>query len=104
VSEDRATLAFAGRISLMESVIDRLSARIRGGFAMKIASGESSVSLLEARINAADPRRILERGYALALDSRGVVMKSAGGSCAGDRVSLMFADGTLDCVVEDCRA
>ena len=102
--QTRMKLAFAGRISLMESVIDRLSARIRGGFAMKIASGESSVSLLEARINAADPRRILERGYALALDSRGVVMKSAGGSCAGDRVSLMFADGTLDCVVEDCRA
>ena len=102
--QTRMKLAFAGRISLMESVIDRLSARIRGVFAMKIASGESSVSLLEARINAADPRRILERGYALALDSRGVVMKSAVGSCAGDRVSLMFADGTLDCVVEDCRA
>ena len=102
--QTRMKLAFAGRISLMESVIDRLSARIRGGFAMKIASGESSVSLLEARINAADPRRILERGYALALDSRGVVMKSAGGRSVGDRVSLMFADGTLDCVVEDCRA
>ena len=59
--QTRMKLAFAGRISLMESVIDRLSARIRGGFAMKIASGESLVSLLEARINAADPRRILER-------------------------------------------
>lgn len=102
--QTRMKLAFAGRISLMESVVDRLSARIRGGVAMKIASGESLVSLLEARINAADPRKILERGYALALDSVGVVMKSAGGSRAGDRVSLMFADGTLDCLVEDCRS
>ena len=102
--QTRMKLAFAGRISLMESVVDRLSARIRGGVAMKIASGESLVSLLEARINAADPRKILERGYALALDSGGVVMKSAGGSRAGDRVSLMFADGTLDCLVEDCRS
>lgn len=102
--QTRMKLAFAGRISLMESVLDRLSSRIRGGFAMKIASGESLVSLLEARINAADPRKILERGYALALDSRGVVMKGAGGSRVGDRVSLMFSDGTLDCVVEDCRS
>ena len=102
--QTRMKLAFAGRISLMESVLDRLSSRIRGGFAMKIASGESLVSLLEARINAADPRKILERGYALALDSRGVVMKGAGDSCVGDRVSLMFSDGTLDCVVEACRS
>jgi hypothetical protein len=39
----------------------------------------------------------------LALDGNGVVMKGVSGCQAGDKVSLMFADGTLGCTIEEVR-
>ena len=51
-----------------------------------------------------DPRGILRKGYVLALDRDGVKMASAAGSRSGDRVQMMFADGTLKCgVIEVIR-
>ena len=77
------------------------TARIRGGFAMKIASMESVLGVLEARIGAADPRKIIERGYALALDGKGVVVKGVSGFSRGDKVAVMFSDGRIDCTVDE---
>lgn len=71
---------------------------------LKISSMESALKVLETRIDAADPRRILERGYALALDERGVVVKGAEGRAAGDRLTLMFPDGTVRCTVDGIEA
>ena len=87
----------------MESVLDMVRSRIRGGFALKIAAMESALKVYEARISAADPRRIVGRGYALVLDEAGRVVKGAAGRSEGDRLSLMFADGTLDCLIENVR-
>ena len=70
---------------------------------MKIANMEAALKVIEARMAAADPRKILERGFALAVDSAGVVVKGAAGRRVGDKVSVMFADGTLDCVVENIK-
>ena len=70
---------------------------------MKITAMEAALQVLRSRIVSADPRRILERGYALALDADSRVMKSVSGRSAGDKVSMMFADGRLDCRVEDVK-
>ena len=64
---------------------------------------EAVLNVLEARFKAADPRRILDRGYALAVDAEGVVVKGAAGRTAGDKVVLMFSDGTLDCTVDTVK-
>lgn len=96
----RVRLAFSSRISGMETSIGRLGDRIAGGYSMKISLMESKVALLETRIAASDPRRIMERGFALAVDSAGLVLKGAVGKKAGDKVSVMFSDGTLDCTVD----
>lgn len=73
--------------------------RMRLAFTNRLSLMESALNVLQARIAGADPRRILERGYALALDGDGRVMKSAEGRAKGDKVSVMFSDGTLDCKV-----
>lgn len=99
--ETRMRLAVSNRLYREEALLDSLAARVRGGFALKIAAMESALQVLQARIEAADPRRILERGYALATDSRGVVLKSAFGQCHGDKVSVMFSDGSLDCIIDE---
>ena len=99
--ENRIRLAVSNRILREETLIESLAARIKGAFALKIAALESRLQVLQARIEAADPRRILERGYALATDADGVVLKGVKGRKAGDRVSMMFADGTLECTVDN---
>ena len=98
--ESRIRLAASNRLYQEENLLGVLAARIRGGFSLKIAAMESALQVLQTRIQAADPRRILDRGYALALDADGVVLKGAAGRKAGDRVDIMFADGTLRCSVE----
>ena len=83
--EDARLLSFGSRLKL--------------AFLNKISRMESQVQMLETRIRSADPRNILRRGYVLALDSSGVPFKKAADKSCGDEVSLMFADGTLECRV-----
>ena len=99
----RMKLAFTGRIASMEAGLANLQGRIRNGAVMKMSLAESKVELLRTRIEAADPRKILERGYALATDADGVVMKGVVNRAKGDKVSVVFADGTIDCIVENVR-
>ena len=93
--QTRMRLAFSARVSAMENQAGRLGDRIRNAFAMKASLAESALNVLQTRIASADPRRIMERGYALAVDAHGVVLKSASGVSAGDKVSVMFSDGTI---------
>lgn len=94
--QTRIKLAFSGRLSAMEMALDRYGSRIKGAYALKMAVMDKALEVLAARISAADPRRIMERGYALAVDERGVVLKSAAGVASGDRVSVMFSDGKIE--------
>ena len=101
--QTRMHLAFSNKIYVAESALNMLQARVKGGFNMKIANMEAALKVLETRILAADPRRILERGYALAVDGNGVVVKSVSGKEKGDRISMLFPDGTLDCIIDAVR-
>ena len=101
--QTRMRLAFSNKIYAAESNLNMLQARVRGGFLMKIANMEAALKVLEARMSAADPRKILERGYALAVDENGVVFKGVAGRKTGDKVSMIFPDGTLDCTVDAVR-
>ena len=90
---------FSLKITKEEALLESLAARIKGGFSLKISALESALQVLQTRIHAADPRKILARGYALALDENGVVLKGAAGRQVGDKVSVMFADGTIQAEV-----
>ena len=96
----RMKMTVSGRFTMAEASLSMLKARIFNGFSMKISAMESVLHVLDARIKAADPRTILERGYSLALDGDGRVMKEAAGMTEGDLMSVMFADGTVRCVVK----
>ena len=100
---NRIRLAFSSRLSLMESSVDRHEARVRNAYVMKLALMESALHVLVTRISSADPRRILERGYALALDASGVVLKSVSNLSVGDKFNVMFADGVIEGKVENLK-
>ncbi|MBQ7194430.1 MAG: exodeoxyribonuclease VII large subunit [Bacteroidales bacterium] len=79
--------------------ISSFGQRLRLAFNSKLSAMLSRVELLSSRILSADPRNILARGFALAVDSRGVVMKNASGIDPGDDIKVMFSDAELDCRV-----
>ena len=100
----RIRMACLSKIAGMEMELSRIEDRIIRGVTLKLSVMESALSVLETRISAADPRRIMQRGYVLAVDSEGVVMRSASGRSKGDRVNVMFADGVLECTVDSVSA
>ena len=99
--QTRMRMAFAGRIGAMDASVAQLRTRIRSALAIKISAMESSVEMLRTKIEAADSRKVLERGFALAVDADGVVIKGAAGKVRGDKISVLFADGRLDCRIEN---
>ena len=83
-----------------DEMISGYVTRLRLAFVNKINAMSSRIELLSSRIKAADPRGILSRGFALATDARGVILKSAAAVEPGDRVDVLFADGKLNCTVD----
>ena len=90
---------YAGEDSMLQS----FASRLRMAFLNKIAAMESRLQLLETRIRSADPRNILRRGYVLVLDGSGHVTRGAAGHKPGDRLTMMYHDGSLGCVVESAE-
>lgn len=66
----------------------------------RIKAMEHRLDLLKARLEAASPRRLLEKGYILVVGPDGKVTKTAGALSGGDTISLMFGDGRVICRVE----
>lgn len=90
---------FIGCLMAEDERISSFTTRLRLAFINKVNALSSRLDLMESRIRNADPRGILKRGFVLAADSRGVVMKSAAGANAGDRITLLFSDGKLECEI-----
>jgi exodeoxyribonuclease VII large subunit len=93
------TRVAALRINEEGNRLDKIDNRIRRLVDKILADAASHLMTVETRIFNTDPRRVLLRGFVLALDSNGVKMQSASESKVGDRVQMMFADGTLKCGV-----
>lgn len=93
--ETRLRLAFSGRFSAMLSRLDLLGKSVLHAVDKRLSDASHALEMIEAKITSGDPRRILEKGYALALDARGVKLSSASGVKPGDAFKVMFADGTV---------
>lgn len=83
-----------------DELISSFGTRLRMAFGRKVAEMEAELDRLGSRIRSADPRSILSRGYVLVTDGAGVVLKSAEGRKEGDRLTLMFEDGSLEVEVK----
>ena len=83
--------------------ISSFGSRLRAAFASRLAQMESRVEALRDRIHAADPRNVLRRGYTLAADAQGHVLKSAAALRAGDLVRVLFTDGEAVLTVNDVK-
>lgn len=72
-----------------------LGTRLKNARRTRLALMEGCLNVLKARLEAADPRRLLEKGYVLALGPDDHPLGKAAGVKAGDRLTLMLADGKI---------
>jgi exodeoxyribonuclease VII large subunit len=92
----------------MASAASRSRVRLTvGGAALEAAAharledARSRLAVAAAALDAMSPLAVLGRGYALALDERGRVLRSARGAEVGERVRVRLAEGALACRVEE---
>jgi exodeoxyribonuclease VII large subunit len=68
--------------------------------ATNLESARQRFGLAVAALDAMSPLRVLERGYAIAQDARGRVVRQASAAQKGDTLRLRLWKGALDCRVE----
>ncbi len=80
--------------------LDRMRERLSAAAERKNAAARRDFVRLGAALDAMSPLRVLTRGYSLAEDPGGALIKSAAQLRPGDRVRLRFAEGGADCTVD----
>ena len=91
------TAGVRAKVSGQEALIARLW---RGDVALR----REKLAALVKRLKALAPQAVLSRGYALALDEKGRVLRRADEVNPGDKVTLRLASGTLGTRVETRQA
>ena len=83
--------------------ISSYGSRLRSAFSARLSQMETRLDALRERIRLADPRNVLSRGYTLASDASGHVLKSVSTLAPGARVKLLFADGEALLTVNEVK-
>lgn len=94
----RMRLALRSNYEAQKAAVESWKMRVCNAASSRVVKERSRVDLLEARIKAADPEKILAKGFA-AVSRKGEKVASAAVLSAGDDVRLLFGDGTVDCRV-----
>lgn len=69
----------------------------------RIENARKQFSMAAAALDAMSPLKVLERGYAIAQNERGSVVREADTVSAGDALRLRLWKGSLDCRVEGVK-
>ncbi|MDP6199279.1 MAG: exodeoxyribonuclease VII large subunit [Candidatus Poseidonia sp.] len=73
--------------------LGQLNHRLNRGMDGAMAVQQQRLARLQAVLNAAHPKRVLERGYSMVQDERGQVVSDVASLQQGQTISLQFADG-----------
>ena len=105
LAERRGRVARAGR-DLERGVIHRIererlrvatrSQRVVAGSSRQVERAAERTEMLNARVRAVDPRRVLQRGFAILRGSNGKALRSVQGVKKDATLSAQLSDGRLD--------
>jgi exodeoxyribonuclease VII large subunit len=70
------------------------------GIVSRLETAKQQFAMAAAALDAMSPLRVLERGYAIAHDAHGHVVREADGLTVGDALRLRLWKGMVDCRVE----
>lgn len=80
-------------------LLDLLEARIAGLQERKMQSLKTILAGVAAKLDGISPLATLKRGYAIATDDQGYVIRDAQGISKGDNIKVKLQNGQLDCTV-----
>lgn len=86
---------YAGEDARLSVLLNRL----KGARRTRFAQLQGRLDVLRARLEAADPRRLVSRGYLVVCGSDGCPVRSTADVASGDTLSLVFPDGRVQAVV-----
>lgn len=96
---DRAELHLAQRVERRvlteQHRTDQASRRVVAAVERRLDQEMANLELAALAVRSADPRRILERGFAVVHDADGRLVRSVAQLAVGTRIELTLADGTL---------
>jgi exodeoxyribonuclease VII large subunit len=73
------------------------------GIATRLETAKQQLAMIAAALDAMSPLKVLERGYAIAHDVHGHVVREASALTIGDALRLRLWKGVVDCRVEEVK-
>ena len=77
-----------------------LSERLKSAGRSRVEGGSERLSVQAARLDALSPLAVLGRGYAIAFDSEGRIVKRSADVSRGSRLRVRLGEGEVECVAE----
>lgn len=84
-------------LSTRRSALVVLSARLESAGTGSLRGGRQRLSVATGKLDSISPLAVLARGYAIAFDKTGRVIKRAGDVERGDNVRVRVAEGEMEC-------
>lgn len=91
-------------VDTKRSELDHVQDRLVAAAEKLCSASRHKFVALASALDAMSPLKVLSRGYAIASDSEGKLVKSVGDVAGGDVLSLSVSDGTIKCTVEESEA
>ncbi len=98
----RAASPFA-RLGDGRNRLERLHTRLHGEMARRLVQRRHQLTAAVGRLHSLSPLAVLGRGYSLTRAADGAIVRAARQIRAGDAVSVLLHEGSLDCRVEQAR-
>ena len=98
----RLHLAVRAKAEAQRGVLEGMRLRIAHAVALRHGDALHSLDVLQQRLDSVNPQRALDRGFLIALKN-GRRAASAAAFTPGDRLTLLFRDGTVEAGVTDIR-
>jgi len=99
--EARLSRGLASRALLVRERLDRSLDELEGAMALRVERWRHRLAAASGRLDALSPLKILERGYAVARDAEGRVLRRVAQFPAGLRFRLRLSDGEVPARVGD---
>ena len=81
--------------------VDYVQHRLTAAFSETVQRKHRRFASLTAKLDAMSPLKVLARGYSMASDGQGTLLRSVKQIKSGDRLTVRFADGSAAAVVEE---
>ena len=92
-----------GYIDRREKDLQLLAGRLEAAHNRALESKQRRFVELTAKLDAMSPLKVLTRGYSMAQDERGAVIKSAAQVASGDHITLTVTDGKIHATVTETK-